>query len=349
MLQEVNRELNTISSKVPHLPVMQLVLARQGAGRKDPRASAEHRMMRRPIAPAKRLGIIFILSAPSGAGKTTLYNGLREIYPEIELSVSCTTRAKRAGEVNGRDYHLSHGTGVRAFEGSAASLPNGPGCTIIFTALLKHRSSTASLQDAIYCSTSMSRARAKSRKAYPQAVSIFLLPPSLSELKRRLAARGTDGKEIIRRRLANAQGEIGEIIHYDYYVVNREVDRGGTGSWPPIVEAERARISRVTEWRIEPLRGKAASTERWAKDGKNQRSGRKSPARIIPPRTSVFIRTAYEFSAKVHQGQKRLSGEPYLIHPLAVAEHHRRPQARRAEHRRRPVARYRGGHLDDAG
>ena len=62
--------------------------------------------MKRPIAPAKRLGIIFILSAPSGAGKTTLYNGLREIYPEIELSVSCTTRARRPGEVNGRDYRF---------------------------------------------------------------------------------------------------------------------------------------------------------------------------------------------------------------------------------------------------
>jgi len=58
------------------------------------------------IAAAKRLGIIFILSAPSGAGKTTLYNGLRKIYPEIELSVSCTTRSKRAGEVDGRDYRF---------------------------------------------------------------------------------------------------------------------------------------------------------------------------------------------------------------------------------------------------
>jgi guanylate kinase len=91
------------------------------------------------------------------------------------------------------------------------------------------------------------------KQAYPQAVSIFLLPPSLMELKRRLAARGTDGKEIIRRRLANARGEIREIIRYDYYVVNREV-RQAAQVLSSIVEAERAKISRVTKWRIDPLR-----------------------------------------------------------------------------------------------
>ena len=93
----------------------------------------------------------------------------------------------------------------------------------------------------------------KIKKAYPQAVSIFLLPPSLGELKRRLAARGTDGNEMIRRRLANARGEIGEIMHYDYYVVNREVTEA-VRVLSSIVEAERARTSRVSQWRLEPLR-----------------------------------------------------------------------------------------------
>ena len=90
------------------------------------------------------------------------------------------------------------------------------------------------------------------KQAYPNAVSIFLLPPSLRELRRRLAARGTDGKEIIRRRLANAQGEIGERIHYDYYVVNREVNEA-VRVLSSIVEAERSKVSRVTEWRIDSL------------------------------------------------------------------------------------------------
>ena len=94
------------------------------------------------------------------------------------------------------------------------------------------------------------------KKAYPDAVSIFLLPPSLGELERRLARRGTDGREAIRRRLANARGEIGEIIHYDYFVVNRQV-KEAVRALSAIVDAERARISRVTEWQLAPLRRNA--------------------------------------------------------------------------------------------
>jgi guanylate kinase len=93
----------------------------------------------------------------------------------------------------------------------------------------------------------------KIKRRYPEAVSIFLQPPSLAELRRRLAARGTDGPEVIRRRLANAQGEMRQIIHYDYYVVNRDV-KEAVCLLSSIVEAERAKVSRVTEWRIDPIR-----------------------------------------------------------------------------------------------
>lgn len=212
-------------------------------------------MKRRPVAPAKRLGIVFILSAPSGAGKTTLYNGLRKVYPEIALSVSCTTRGRRPGEVNGRDYRFMT---ERQFEdlrrrGEFAEwakvhdylygTPRGPLERCVRTG-----------RD-ILLDIDVQGAR-QIKKACPDAVSVFLLPPSLAELERRLAARGTDGREAIRRRLANARGEIGEIIHYDYFVVNREVNEA-VRALSAIVEAERARISRVTEWRFAPLRRKA--------------------------------------------------------------------------------------------
>ena len=220
-----------------------------------------------PVPPAKRQGIIFILSAPSGAGKTTLYNGLRDIYPEIELSVSCTTRAKRLGELNGRDYKFLTEAEFERLKrrGEFAEwakvhdyfygTPKAPLARCI-----------ASGRD-ILLDIDVQGAR-QIKKSFPQAVSIFLLPPSLGELKRRLAARGTDGQEIIRRRLANAQGEIGEIIHYDYYVENREVDKA-VGDLAAIVVAERARVSRVTKWRLEPLRGKAGRKGRWAKKPKS--------------------------------------------------------------------------------
>ena len=209
-------------------------------------------MKRRSVAPAKRLGILFILSAPSGAGKTTLYNGLRRIYPEIALSVSCTTRAQRPGEVNGRDYRFLT---KRQFDD------------------LRRRgefAEWAKVHDSLYGTprTPLERCVRRGRdilldidvqgarqlkKACPDAVSVFLLPPSLGELERRLAARGTDGREAIQRRLANARGEIGEIIHYDYFVVNREV-KEAVRALSAIVEAERARVSRVREWRFPPLR-----------------------------------------------------------------------------------------------
>lgn len=228
-------------------------------------------MISRSQVPARRLGIMFILSAPSGAGKTTLYNGLRKIYPEIALSVSCTTRAKRPGEVNGRDYRFLTEAEFERLRDSGAfaewakvhdyfyGTPKAPLVRCV-----------ASGRD-ILLDIDVQGAR-QIKRTFPEAVSIFLLPPSLSELKRRLAARGTDGKEIIRRRLASAQGEIGEIIHYDYYVVNQEVQKA-VNDLAAIVVAERARISRVTEWRLEPLRGNPAPR----KDGKrnqNQRAGR---------------------------------------------------------------------------
>ena len=93
----------------------------------------------------------------------------------------------------------------------------------------------------------------KIKRIYPQAVSVFLLPPSWGELQRRLVLRGTDGQNTIRRRLTNARREIQEIIKYEYYVVNRDVE-GAIEALKSIVEAERAKTSRVKEWRMEPLR-----------------------------------------------------------------------------------------------
>ena len=228
-------------------------------------------MKRRSIAPAKRLGIVFILSAPSGAGKTTLYNGLRKMYPDIELSVSCTTRAKRSGEVNGRDYRFLTELQFDQLKqrGEFAEWAKVHGC--FYGTPKKPLERCVRAGRDILLDIDVQGAR-QIKKACPEAVSIFLLPPSLRELKRRLAARGTDGKEIIRRRLANAQGEIGEIIHYDYFVVNREV-KEAVSALSAIVEAERTKISRVTKWRLEPLRGQCSGKGDGQRD-QDQRTSR---------------------------------------------------------------------------
>ena len=163
---------------------------------------------------AKREGIIFILSAPSGAGKTTLYHELRQMHPEIKLSVSCTTRARRAGELNGRDYRFISSRQFAAMKarGEFAEWANVHG-NLYGTPRQPLDESIGTGRD-ILLDIDVQGAR-KIKRRYRRAVSIFLLPPSLAELRRRLSARGTDGPEVIRRRLANAQGEMGQIIQYD--------------------------------------------------------------------------------------------------------------------------------------
>jgi guanylate kinase len=211
-------------------------------------------MKGRSISPARRRGIVFILSAPSGAGKTTLYNGLRKIYPEIELSVSCTTRRQRPGEVNGRDYRFLTDAQFEMMRRRGEFAEWAKVHDYFYGTPKKPLERCVRSGRDILLDIDVQGAR-QIKKSCPQAVSIFVLPPSLSELKRRLAARGTDGRDIIRRRLANAQGEIGERIHYDYFVVNREVKKA-VMVLGAIVEAERARVSRVTEWRLGTLRRK---------------------------------------------------------------------------------------------
>lgn len=207
--------------------------------------------------PAKRLGIIFILSAPSGAGKTTLYNSLKKLYPEIELSVSCTTRSRRPGEVNGRDYRFLSNAQFARLQQRGAFAESAKVHDHFYGTPKQPLERCVRAGRDILLDIDVQGAR-QIKRSFPEAVSIFVLPPSLHELERRLAARGTDGPEIIRRRLANAKGEIGEIIHYDYYIVNRDL-RAAVRVLSGIVEAERARISRVHRWRIEGLRPYSAA------------------------------------------------------------------------------------------
>jgi guanylate kinase len=206
---------------------------------------------------AKRSGIIFILSAPSGAGKTTLTNGLREHYPEIKLSVSCTTRARRNGEVNRRDYHFISEPRFAAMrrDGEFAE----------WAKVHDHFYGTprAPLERCLEAGQDVLldidvQGAHKIKSIYPDAVSIFLLPPSRSELERRLKLRGTDNGAVIRRRLANAQDEIRRIIQYDYYVVNRNVE-AAVATLRSIIEAERSKTARVIGWRLATQFGRKRS------------------------------------------------------------------------------------------
>lgn len=199
-------------------------------------------MTRSSRALAEREGGIFILSAPSGAGKTTLISRLLKIFPEMLLSVSYTTRPRRPGEVHGRDYFFvgKEKFAVMRARGGFAEWARVHGA-LYGTPRSPLDRSVRRGRD-ILLDIDVQGAR-KIKKLYPRAVSIFLLPPSWQELEKRLAGRGTDRRENIRRRLENARREIRAIVRYDYFLVNREIGEA-LASLKSIVVAERQRISR---------------------------------------------------------------------------------------------------------
>ena len=201
---------------------------------------------------AKREGILFILSAPSGAGKTTLINGLRSIHPEIVMSISCTTRSRRNGEIDGEDYHFIAPEEFARIKTAGGFAEWASVHGFLYGTPRKPLERCLKSGRDIVLDIDVQGAR-KIKTRYPRAVSVFLLPPSTRELHRRLVLRGTDGSQTIRRRLANAQREMCEIIKYDYYVVNDDREKA-VKILGAIVAAERARTERVIAWRIGPLR-----------------------------------------------------------------------------------------------
>ncbi len=201
--------------------------------------------------PVKRKGVLFIVSAPSGAGKTTLVKRLMKLIPNIRLSVSCTTRRTRPGEIPGQDYHF---VGERKFDlmrdrGDFAEWANVHG-SFYGTPWRPLERNLRNGYDVLLDIDVVGCQKIKSR--YQNAVSVFLLPPSWRELERRLQLRKTDGREMIRKRLKNAERELHEITKYDYLIVNRKIHEA-VNSLESIVLAERLRVSRVQLWKVPTL------------------------------------------------------------------------------------------------
>ena len=191
-------------------------------------------------------GVIFILSAPSGAGKTTLIKRLRKVFPDLKLSISYTTRKPRSGEIPGQDYFF---VAQKKFElmrtkGEFVEWANVHG-NLYGTPQRPLDKSIRSGGDILLDIDVQGNKKVKAR--YPNSVSIFLLPPSWKELERRLALRGTDGRETIRQRLQDARRELREIKSYDYFIVNREIQHA-LELLKSIVMAERMRVFRVQKW-----------------------------------------------------------------------------------------------------
>lgn len=186
--------------------------------------------------------LMLIVSSPSGAGKTTLCSRLRSEFPDLRFSVSHTTRAARPTEVDGREYHFVDESIFQQMveRGEFAEWARVHG-HCYGTSLLEIRSARNGASGIIF-DIDFQGAR-QIRACFPEAVGVFILPPSLDELERRLRGRGTEDESTTRRRLANAKREIAHYGLFDYVVINDEIGKAHE-RMRSIVYAERSRRQR---------------------------------------------------------------------------------------------------------
>lgn len=167
---------------------------------------------------------IFVVSAPSGTGKTTLNRRLVQEHPEVEISVSLTTRAPRPMEQHGVDYYFvqtpEFESRIHMGEMLETALVHGNyyGTSLIELGKIIQRQHIPLLEIDVQ---GWQQAHVK----LPQAVSVFIIPPSMRDLWQRLEGRGTDSLQVRLKRMQNARTEIGSAASYDYFIVNDDLER----------------------------------------------------------------------------------------------------------------------------
>ncbi len=204
--------------------------------------------MNKPVE--TRPGLLFIVSAPSGAGKTSLVKTLIASEPELEVSISHTTRPRRAGERDGVDYYFVDKTSFEALIAQGGFLE--------YAQVFDHFYGTSRY----WVSEQLDQGRDvileidwqgahQVRAAMPEAISIFILPPSCQALEQRLRGRGRDTEETIKRRMWDASNEISHYAEYDYLVVNDDF-HCALAELQAIIRASRLRID-VQRCALAPL------------------------------------------------------------------------------------------------
>lgn len=199
-----------------------------------------------------RRGIPFVVSAPSGTGKTTVCHRLVSDDHGLDLSVSHTTRSPRPGERDGIDYHFVTRERFERLVDEGAFLEHAEYRGNLYGTSLAAVSSPLAEGRDLLLEIEVQGAR-QIRTRLPEARLVFLLPPSKAELERRLRARGTESEEVIARRLAVAAEELPEVLRYDYAVVNDELD-AAVGRVLEIVRGEREGRRAELQARFAPSR-----------------------------------------------------------------------------------------------
>ena len=193
----------------------------------------------------ERRGLMFVLSSPSGAGKTTLSRLLIEKMPGLRMSVSVTTRAKRPGEVDGRDYLF---VDKARFEDMVKRHELLEWATVFDnrygTPRAPVEAALSAGQDVLF-DIDWQGTQQLREKARADVVSVFILPPSAADLEKRLQSRAQDSADVIRGRMSRASHEMSHWAEYDYIVINRDID-AAFAEVQSILKAERLKRERRT-------------------------------------------------------------------------------------------------------
>ena len=165
-----------------------------------------------------------ILAAPSGAGKTTIARALRQKRTDVEFSISATTRPPRPGERSGVDYHFLSRDGFQAMIDAGEFIEWAEVHGNLYGTPRRNVDEALSRGNYLLLDIDVQGSRMV-REAVPEALSVFVLPPSGGELARRLAGRGTETAEVRERRLRASREELQAVTEFDYVIVNEDVDR----------------------------------------------------------------------------------------------------------------------------
>ncbi|MCG7868673.1 MAG: guanylate kinase [gamma proteobacterium symbiont of Stewartia floridana] len=196
-------------------------------------------------------GTLYILSAPSGAGKTSLLKALRQQDGALQVSISHTTRPMRPGEEDGKDYHFISQELFQEMIGAAAFLEHAEVFGNFYgTSESEVRAKLDAGQDTVLEIDWQGAQQV--RKRFPDAVSIFILPPSPEALYERLSARGQDSEAVIQGRMQQAVSEMSHYAEFDYLVINDDFDTA-LAELAAIVSARRLRLVSQSERHSEQI------------------------------------------------------------------------------------------------
>jgi guanylate kinase len=187
-------------------------------------------------------GNLIVVSAPSGAGKSTLVNAVLAADPGLRLSVSHTTRAPRPGEEDGREYHFVDAPAFEAMAAGGEFMESARVHGNLYGTSRRWIAETRARDLDIVLEIDWQGAR-QVRRIFPDAVSVFILPPSLEELERRLRSRGKDSDSAIRERLANASDEIAHVGEFDYCIINKDFEEAQR-DLSAVIRAARLKMAR---------------------------------------------------------------------------------------------------------